>query len=349
MSYEPGTNQYSRFFYGSVTRNTDLRTKQFKIESVHRRHWSTGDFVVGRAKGVRNRLYRCETEHGRLANLIPGDLLVGALGVRAATLEATGDWHDVGEDLEIHALTPAGLFGKTTSISPFLPDLVTMDYCGHVVRDAKQLNMIDFVRPVLAQSFDLPVILLIGTSMSAGKTTSAQVIIRTLNHLGYKVAAAKLTGAARYRDILSFGDAGAEDIFDFVDAGLPSTVCPEDRFRTALGVLLDKVSATQADVLVAEAGASPLEPYNGACAQEMLGPNTCFVLLCASDPYAVLGVRTAFGSDFNVDLVTGPAANTLAGVNLVKKLCDLPALNLLDQSSHPMLEDMLKKALHNAG
>ena len=35
---------------------------------------------------------------GRIARIAPGDLVLGALGVRAATLEAVGDWHEVGSD-----------------------------------------------------------------------------------------------------------------------------------------------------------------------------------------------------------------------------------------------------------
>ena len=65
-------------------------------------------------------------------------------------------------------------------------------------------------------------------------------------------------GAARYRDILKFRDAGANCVVDFVDAGLPSTVCPEPRFRDALELMLSKIADSDPDVLVAEAGASPI-------------------------------------------------------------------------------------------
>jgi len=334
-----------RYFYGSVTRNSDLWTGTMEVKALERGHWGTGDFVVGRVTGNRNRLYRCETETGRLADLIRGDLLVGALGERAATLEGVGDWHKIGDDLQMEALTPAGLLGKGMSLSPFLPDFMRLDYCGHVMRDGRKLGMADFVKPHDPCVFDMPVVLLIGTSMSAGKTSSGQVIIRALNYLGMQVVGAKLTGAARYRDILSFRDAGATHIFDFVDAGLPSTVCPEAEFRRALDGLLHDIAATGADIVVAEAGASPLEPYNGAVAVEALAAHTRFTVLCASDPYAVLGVQTAFGDRLRADLVCGPAANTSAAVSLVNKLSGLPALNLFDRGNYPILVEMLKSAL----
>jgi len=338
----------SHYFHTSVTRCSDLATVPFKTVKLDRDAWDTGDFVVGRATGERNRLWECETRTGRMANMVRGDLLIGALGKRAATLEGVGDWRSVGEDRELHALTSAGLLGNATSISPMLPELMRFEYLGHTTRQGKKLGMSDFVLPETPRKLDIPVILIIGTSMSAGKTSSGQVIIRALNYLGLNVIGAKLTGAARYRDILTFRDAGATAVFDFVDAGLPSTVCPEPVFRSALELILSKIAACDADVLVAEAGASPLEPYNGGTVIEYLSHLNRLTVLCASDPYAVLGVQTAYGSYLRANLVCGPAANTTAATSLVRQLSGLHALNLLDRSNYPELVNMLREALNLA-
>ncbi len=333
------------YFFSSVTRNSDLWESAFETEPLERSEWATGDFIVGKAIGTRNRLYRCETRTGRMADMVRGDLMVGALGERAATLEGVGDWRAIGDNLEMEALTAAGLMGKVTSSSLLIPDFMRLKYLGHVLRDGKKLGMQNFIQQVKLRALNMPVILLIGTSMSAGKTTSGQIIIRALNYLGKKVAAAKLTGAARYRDILSFRDAGASEVFDFVDAGLPSTVCPKSDFRAALELLISRIAGTGADVLVAEAGASPLEPYNGDLLVDYVRDSTCFTVLCASDPYAVLGVQTAFGNGLKANLVSGPAANTDAAISLVSKLTGMQALNLLDRSTYPELLELLRKAL----
>jgi len=333
------------YFFSSVTRKSDLSQAPFDMKPLEREHWSTGDFVVGRTTGKRNRLYRCETRTGRMADMVRGDLMIGALGQRAATLEGVGDWRKIGEDLEMEALTSAGLIGKATSISPLLPELMRLEYLGHVMRNGRKLGMEDFVEPVTPRTIETPVILLIGTSMSAGKTSSGQVIIRALTYLGLNVAAGKMTGAARYSDILKFRDAGASFVIDFVEAGLPSTVCPEPRFREAMEWMLSKVAASNPDALVIEAGASPLEPYNGAVVVECLSRLARFTVLCASDPYAVLGVQTAYGDHLKANLVTGPAANTTAAVELVRQLTGLPALNLLDRRTYPELTTLLTRAL----
>ena len=333
------------YFFGSVTRNTDLWLRPFEIKPLDFKDWSTGDFVAGRVTGKRNRLYMCETKTGRMADMVLGDLMIGALGKRAATLEGVGDWRAVDDDLALDALTGAGLLGKATSIAPMLPELMRLEYLGHVTRDGGKLGMMDFVTPAEPRKLDIPVVLLIGTSMSAGKTSSGQVIIRALTYLGLRVVAGKLTGAARYRDILKFRDSGAIHVFDFVDAGLSSTVCPEPRYREALELLLSKIACCEADIMVVEAGASPMEPYNGSVVVDYLKDQTCFTVLCASDPYAALGVQTAFGDHLKADLVAGPAANTNAAIQLVSELTGLEALNLLDRTSYPRLVKMLKAAL----
>jgi hypothetical protein len=99
----------------------------------------------------------------------------------------------------------------------------------------------------------------------------------------------------------------------------------------------------EADVVVAEVGASPLEPYNGEAAVEMIEDNVAFTVLCASDPYAVVGIEDAFGH--KPDLVAGIATNTTAGVNLVEELTDCSALNLQDESAKGPLAEMLTEAV----
>jgi hypothetical protein len=329
-------------FFSSVTRIADLEDRDFDCRPLPRERWATGDYVQCEVVGRPGPLYQVELPTGRMCQVFDGDVVIGALGKRAATLEGVGDWEQIEDDHALHALTAAGLFGKATSVSPLLPELMRLRYRGHVVRDDK-VTMGQFCTPREPQALTIPVVLLIGTSMSSGKTTSGRVIVHELKRRGLKVAAAKLTGAARYRDTLTLGDAGANEMFDFVDVGLPSTVCPEAEFKTALKQLLSRIAAADVDVLVAEAGASPLEPYNGAVAMEVLKDRIAMTVLCASDPYAVLGVQQAFGR--KPDLVCGPAANTDSAVELVQKLCGVPALNLMRQSARPELAKLLNQRL----
>lgn len=331
----------SKYFYSSLTRISDLREKGFHVAPLPREDWNEGDYVVGQVASRTGALLRVELQSGRMIEVVEGDLVIGGLGSRRATLDAVGDWRDIEADGIFHALTAGGLFGRATSLSPRLPPLMRLRYRGHLWREGQQLAMSDFVREVPDAAYQVPTILIIGTSMSAGKTTSAKRIIRHLNQLGLRVVGTKLTGAGRYRDILAMWDAGANAIYDFVDVGLPSTAMDPERYRVHLRELLSFIAAENPDVVVAEAGASPLEPYNGEVVLQELAGNVRATVLCASDPYAVVGVMQAF--EITPDVIAGIATNTTAALELIKSLTGQDAFSFLVPSES---EDALEVIRH---
>jgi hypothetical protein len=326
----------------SLTRISDLADEPYDVTRIDRDHWASGDYVAAEVTGAPHRLYGIELASGRTVRALPGDCVIGAFGNRSATLEGVGSWSEI-QGYEMNAMTSAGLFGAVTSMSQIIPPTLRLTYLGHVMRKGRKICMSDFAIHSTHGSFNVPSILLVGTSMSAGKTTTGRLIVHELEGMGFKVIGAKLTGAGRYRDILSFRDAGADAVFDFVDAGLPSTVEPESVFREAIRPLLHHIDSLKPDFLVAEAGASPLEPYNGAAAIEELNDNIRCTVLCASDPYAVVGVEKAFG--LVPDLVTGPATSTSAAIDLVRKLTGVRALNVMDPDCTDQLRETLQQTL----
>ena len=326
---------------GSVTRIAEFESWPLPTQRLPRGRWEAGDYVAAevllRDEGTHGGF---EVRGGREMRPMTGDVLIGALARRFATLEATGSYEAVGDDGMMNLLSPAGCFGKLISRSRFSPDLMCVSYHGHVMARGVKTNMRDFAPRATESGFGLPVLMIVGTSMSAGKTYAGRVAVRLLKELGHRVVAAKLTGAGRRRDVLSLGDAGADHVFDFIDAGLPSTVCPPDEYRSAMLGLLSRIAETDGTVVVVEAGASPLEPYNGGVLADLLNESIAFTLLCASDPYAVKGIQTAWARDF--DLVAGPAANTAAGVQLVERLASLPALDMMEEATRPVFRRLLR-------
>jgi len=333
-----------KVLFTSLARISDLEEGDFGAEARPRERWEAGDYVLAEVTRARGAMARLELTSGRMTDVVEGDLVLGALGERHATLEACGTFRDVGPDRTMTLLTGAGLMGKLTSLSFWLPPLVEVRYRGHVTRRGREVRMRDFVPAVVpVERWSIPTILVVGTSMSAGKTTAAKVLVRLLAQRGLRVVAAKLTGAGRYRDVLTMGDAGADAIFDFVDVGLPSSIAPPERYRQDLRRLLAMVLDAGPDVLVAEAGASPLEPYNGETVLEEIGERVRATVLCASDPYAVVGVIQGF--EMRPNLVAGLATSTSAGVELVEKLTGCPAVDVLAPSSRPALEALLDRVL----
>lgn len=330
----------------SMTRISDLAEGSYQIAPLPRSDWTDGQYValeMERSSASPD----LELANGRMMQLMQGDQVVGALGVRHATLEAVGDWRSMTEDMRLDLMTAGGMIGKITSRSPFASSPISGRYRGHVVRDGAPLNMSDYVAALPPRQLTLPAVLIVGTSMSAGKTMSGRAVVRELRERGFRVAGAKFTGAGRFRDVLSLGDAGADFIFDFVDVGLPSTVCDDATYRRAFAQLTTRIEESGADVLVCEAGASPLEPYQGALAVQGLADQVRLTILAASDPYAVLGVMQAFKSP--PDLVTGPASNTSAGRELIAKLTGLKAANLFEEDGRACLHALLDACFPHKG
>ena len=331
-----------KYFFLSLTRIAKFKQNEIAIYKEGFHEWNSGQYVACLVSAPPGTM-RVELECGRMAEVAQGDILIGALGERFATLEATGSWKNAEEDGKMNLLTSAGLFGKITSVSSFIPNLIELKYMGHLHINEKICAMKDYVVKGKSLPFNTPVILVVGTSMSAGKTTTAKVAIRQLRLAGYKVIAAKLTGAGRYRDSLGMYDAGAEYVTDFVDAGLPSTIINTNEYVEALKIMLTNIQQQNADVVVIEIGASPLEPYNGSIAIKYINSHVIFRIMCASDPYAVYGVMKAFGSKPN--LVCGIATNTLGGRKLIENLCGVPSLNIIHPDQKKKLGLLLKKSL----
>lgn len=325
------TNAALYYIYTSLTRISDLQERPFDLITIDRSHWATGDYTVCKIIDPGGYSLRLELPNGRMRGVIGDEYIVGVLGERFATLEATGTWRKVGSDGEMSILTGGGLLGKLTSKSVFMPNMMRVKYTGHVSRGGEKITMDHFLPKVEPREFRTPVVLFIGTSMSAGKTTSARIVTNIFKSEGYRVVGGKLSGAGRYKDVLALKDVGADAVYDFVDVGLPSSVCLPGEYAKKIKILLSLMAHEEADVAVVEVGASPMEPYNGDIAIRALGNNIKCTVLSASDPYAVYGLMKAF--EMVPDIVTGITTNTLAGVKMVEQLCNVKALNLIDSTT----------------
>lgn len=97
------------------------------------------------------------------------------------------------------------------------------------------------------------VVVIAGTSMNSGKTTTCANLVKGFVRHNIKVAAAKFTGTGAGADYRALVDAGADPVFDFIDAGYVST------YRINKESLLDiattlgtEMCSTEPDVIVVE-------------------------------------------------------------------------------------------------
>jgi hypothetical protein len=121
-------------------------------------------------------------------------------------------------------------------------------------KDGHRINLSSARLPKADQINPDPLILVVaGTSMNSGKTTTCANLVKGFVRQGVKVAAAKFTGTGAGSDYRALVDAGADPVFDFIDAGFVST------YRINRDALLDiamtlgaELGAAQPEIIVVE-------------------------------------------------------------------------------------------------
>jgi len=233
-----------------------------------------GDLVLARVDRIRQHA-RIELPSGRRARLFVDDLIVVAYGNRYAPDQFEGL---VPDDLSAcHLLAGGGVAGALRARSPKVKPPTEITPVGLLAdADGQRLNTRDWLKPGVdpaaaagAGRWDVPVLLVIGSSMNAGKTTTAARLIRGLAADGYRVGAMKVTGTGSGGDLWHFSDAGAFQAVDFTDAGHASTY--RTSADTCLGIfhsLGDFLLAQGADALVVEVADGILQEETRALLQK---------------------------------------------------------------------------------
>ena len=119
-----------KYIYTGLTRISDLSVNGFEVQKLDKSKWETGDYVVCKIIAKGSDSFKIELPNGRMRGVMGGESLVGVLGERYATLEATGTWKAVEEDDILHVLTAGGLLGKLTSKSVYIHEMMTIKYLG---------------------------------------------------------------------------------------------------------------------------------------------------------------------------------------------------------------------------
>lgn len=186
-----------------------------------------GDVVLAEVVKV-GRNKTIETRDGVAMHLFPGDRIVGAFGNRYATDQFEGYVPDEPvEDCDMFSM--GGVCGRVASKHASMSDPTRLRILGQVHDgDGRPLNTRSFGLPLSIDSANgtrsgAEVILVVGSTMNSGKTTTAGTIARALDRQGHRVAAAKVTGTASGKDGRFFEASGARPVVDFTSAGYPST------------------------------------------------------------------------------------------------------------------------------
>jgi hypothetical protein len=288
--------------WGYLTR-TVTELADVRLGPVVRRP-QLGDLVVSAvtAIGVHDHL---ENPFGRRARLYVGDLVVGAYGNRYATDFFEGY---LPSGTAVHLLTAGGLIGTVASAHTSRGAPTELEVVGALVdRGGAPLSLDTFARrrPDPAGPC-LGTVMVLGSSMNAGKTTTAASIIRGLTRSGLKVGAAKVTGSGSGKDHWSYVDAGAHSVIDFIDFGMSSTFgYPVERLITAMRDMRGALVADGAQIVVMEIADGVLQEETRALAEQLPGFADQVVLAVGDGLGAVAGVELLARLGVGVRVISG--------------------------------------------
>src|SRR5436190_3105203 len=210
-----------------------------------------GDVALVRVEKSGFHKYLITADNRRL-RLYPGAHFTGVFGNRYASDAYEGTIQGLDN---LNMLTAAGMIGTVLSKHSTMAEPTELSLVGFMsAEEGKRLNLKQrLFRPTPTRRLPRNLIYIVGTSMNAGKTTTATRLIRGLCDLGVRVAACKLTGSVSNRDQDELAAAASQDVIDFSDFGFPSTyLCSREELMVLFHAMLAEVSSDDPDVVIME-------------------------------------------------------------------------------------------------
>jgi hypothetical protein len=262
-----------------ATRALDAQ-RAYGLQDVTEQPPRAGDVVLVEVERIGYHT-RLTVAHDTRQRLYEGDRLVTVLGNRYATdaFEAIVDGVE-----QLHMLTGAGMVGTVVSKHQKMSAPTRLKCLGHLTDiDATRINLKSRqFRPTFSTSLPRNTIMVIGSGMNSGKTTTAAKVTRALVARGVRVAACKLTGSVSERDLSELQSTGAHDVRDFSSYGFPSTyLAAKHEIIGLFHTMLTDINRANPDVVIMEV------------ADGMLQRETAMLLEDAGVKRSLLGVLLA--------------------------------------------------------
>jgi hypothetical protein len=226
---------------------------------------SAGDLVLARVRQIGQHAY-LQLICGRRTTLFPGDEIIICYGNRYAVDQFEGY---VPESLApCHLAAGGGIASFIRSQHSKMHAPTMIEPIGLIGDElGLRLNLRHFALPSrnFAKPPRLQIVVVAGTEMNSGKTTTAGGIIHGCVKAGFRVAALKLTGTGAGGDYWQMVDAGASPVFDFTDAGYASTFQVEPvQLEEIFQSLLAHATDSYPDVIVMEIADGLMQPETAA-------------------------------------------------------------------------------------
>ncbi len=223
----------------SALRYVDPRQIRHLLPFDEGETWAAGDLLLAEVEGppgiissIQNTSRRSPLNF-RDTRLFPGSKLVVVLSPRAGSSTCIARVPErPAAQLDLHGVGgQAGVIDPASQHSELYAGLPTtlsvLARLGDTGR--RPLSMRGFRLDIPSDSRvraadDAALVLVVGSDMDAGKSTTARRVIYALRAMGRKVTAGKATGVASLADLTGMYDAGASEVLDFAALGEPATI-----------------------------------------------------------------------------------------------------------------------------
>ena len=344
----------------SGARILDLEVVRYLLPLQAGEPWARGDLFLGQVMGppglvkhVQN-VNRLDGTSYRDSALYPGSVTVPLLAPRAGTSTCIAHVPEVQvPEIDLHGIGGhAGLVepgsGHTTLHREPPTRLRVVGLLGDEHRRPLNLARFGLSVPKDRQprsAADPRIVLVVGSDMDDGKTTTARRIIYCLRAVGRDVVAGKAVGVGSVGDIASMFDAGASEVFDFTALGEPATIgLPRERvieiFHQIVNHLRRRVGPEGFIVIELADGLWYRETRMVLEDPSVSGLVTDIVFACHGVLDAENGVArlTAWGYRHRLRALSGRLGSSGALRRVIPELIDrdLPVFDALDYESSPV-------------
>lgn len=193
-----------------------------------------------------------------------------------------------------------------------------------------------------------------GTSMDSGKTTTAAALIAGLVRTGYRVGAAKVTGTGAGGDIWLMSDSGAAPVLDFTSVGMASTyLMGADAITEGFVTLTDHLAMAGIDIAVIEVadGVFHHETWDLLNSPEMWARADVMVFAAGDAAGAAAGLSKMRDASLPVVAVSGLLTASPLAIRETRSQVDVDVLDLarLGSADHNLVPTSVLSAGSGSG
>ncbi|MEL7156055.1 MAG: hypothetical protein AAFN30_05585 [Actinomycetota bacterium] len=311
-----------------------------------------GDVMYGRIAALGHHR-ELENKNGRIHRLTDSTAGLFVYGNRYATDAFEALVPDEPMDYA-DLVARSGVIGRVQVRNSRVLAPTTVKILGRVVdKDGRPLSTLDhsMIEPATAEKKHprSKLILVVGTSMNAGKSTAAVAIAWALSTMGHKVRSSKVTGTASLKEILHMNDAGASVYNDFTYLGHPSTYMLDEEEVLRIFNNLDlKFANNPRNFWVVEVADGILQRETAMLlSSPQVKDRIQRLIFCASDAFGAIGGLHILEDQYGLhpDAISGIVASSPLGIRELNEYTKVPAFDSAEPDLRTLSELLLGQML----